>query len=151
MEKNFTMINYKKVRDVKDPEIANEHDAGIDFFVPNGDQRYYLKSGESVQIKSGIHMEIPPGYVGLFRNKSSMGVKGIILGADVVDSGYTGEITINVHNISNEIKLITGGQKLVQMLILPKPKLALMQQSKDYEIKDFGSARGNKGFGSSGS
>jgi len=150
MNENFKLINYKILRDVKEPNIANLHDAGIDLFVPKEYEVISLGSNSSVKIHSGIALEIPPNMVGMICNKSSMGILGLVVGANIIDSGYTGEIIIDVHNISANIRHIHPNQKLVQLLLLPKPQIVLNKQPDNYVLNDFGSNRKDKGFGSSG-
>ena len=53
------------------PERAHECDAGADLFTP----RYaFVKPGQSATIDTGVHIEIPDGYVGLVKAKSGLNV-----------------------------------------------------------------------------
>jgi len=163
-------IHYAKVRQVKDPVRAHDFDAGIDFFVPNGDDAFYYENGnraakkqlieialcpnESALIPSGIKMEIAPGFVAIFRNKSFVASeKHIVCGADIIDSFYDGEIHIDVHNIGNNVEVIRKGMKIIQMLIVPvvHVKLECVDEKElydEYNLED--AIRGVGGFGSTG-
>lgn len=171
-------LKYCKVREVKSPCRAHEFDAGIDFFVPsnlslevmkdkfkitgcevetevddNGFVKcFMLKPNESVLIPSGIKVKIPDGYMLQYHNKSGIASKrGLLIGANTVDIGYSGECHLNLHNVSNFTQIISAGDKIAQGIMV---KIGFHQPE---EVKDehelYGdetSARGEGGFGSSG-
>ncbi len=143
-------VKFKKVREVKTPTRANPTDAGIDFFIPDDYPSFTLLPGESVNIPSGVKLEIPPCFAGIFMNKSGVAKKGLVVGACVVDCGYQGEVHLNIHNVSLNNFVLNPGQKITQLLIMPVSNAGLEQVSEDYEFDDFGSDRGIGGFGSSG-
>ena len=144
-------VNFIKIRDVKTPNRANDTDAGVDFFVPNDSKPILLNHGESVNIPSGIQVEVPKNYALVFFNKSGLGKKGLVVGAQVVDCGYTGEVHLNVWNVSNNQITIHPGTKLVQAIIMPIGIFQFTEKPKQYNMNTYGSSRGSKGFGSSGS
>tara|TARA_R110001583_G_scaffold11297_3_gene51383 strand:- start:569 stop:901 length:333 start_codon:yes stop_codon:yes gene_type:complete len=45
--------------------------------------------------------------------------KSLIVGAHIVDSGYDGEIFIDIHNIGNEVQYIVTGDKIAQLVLVP--------------------------------
>lgn len=141
---------FTKTREVKNPSKGTPGSAGFDFFVPNDHPSIIINPGQSVNIPSGIKVLIPNGYAGIFFNKSSVGSKGVIVGACVVDSDYRGEVHLNVHNVSDRSVKFDPGQKLVQMILIPvHPSNATMVTEETY--KSFGStSRGSGGFGSTG-
>lgn len=110
-----------KVRDVKTPERGTSLSAGLDFFVPNDwPGETCLLPGEDVNIGSGIHVQVPHGYMLAAFNKSGVALKkGLQVGATVVDEDYQGEIHLHVRNISNDLQTIKPGEKLVQMILIP--------------------------------
>jgi len=136
----------KTNKDVTSPQRAYETDAGIDFFIPLD---LVLRAGESACVASGIKVIIPTGYCGIFFNKSSIGKKGLLVGAQVVDSSYRGEVHIDIHNVSNESVEIHKNEKIVQMIVLPiyLEKIEQIQQS---EFDNYKTERADKGFGSTG-
>ena len=140
-----------KIRDVKTPIRANLTDAGIDFFIPNDyDDKTELFPGESCLIPSGIKVDVPEGYALIAFNKSGVATKkGLHVGACVVDHGYQGEVHINLTNVSAEDQTLGAGDKIVQFILLPlgDPLVELVEENNLYESK---SARGDGGFGSSG-
>ncbi len=144
------MIRFKKCREVKSPSRGNPLDAGVDFYVPDKHPCVRIKPGESVNIPSGIKIEILPNTVGLFLNKSGIARKGLIVGAQVIDCGYTGEVHLSLHNIGTEEVIIGPGQKVAQMLIMPVSVCDLTEMGVNYEIRTFDSTRGEGAFGSTG-
>lgn len=142
---------FSKTRDVKTPTRGTDQSAGLDFYIPYDAERIVIEPGKSINIGSGIKMEIPKGYAGVFFNKSGVGVKGVFVGACVVDSDYRGEIHLNVHNVSDQPRVFDPGQKLVQMVILPINMIDLREMSSENFDHYCGKTqRGSGGFGSTG-
>jgi len=140
------------------PRRANPGDAGMDFFVPKHtweNSICELAPGARVLIPSGIKMEVPAGWAMIFFNKSGITNKfGLIVGAQVVDHGYTGEIHINVINTNNENPVyIDEGDKLVQGVMIPVGLHQLVETDlKDMYAEDrmIKGDRGDGAFGSTG-
>lgn len=142
---------FAKTRDVKTPTRGTEESAGLDFYIPFDQEKIVIDPGCSINIPSGIKMEIPRGYAGVFFNKSGVGVKGVFVGACVVDSDYRGEVHLNVHNVSSVPQVFMPGQKLVQMVILPVNMLEMREIPVVNFDESLGSTkRGSGGFGSTG-
>ncbi len=135
--------------------IARAHatDAGIDFYVPLDFSGVVLAPGESVMIDSGIKVEVPFGYMGMFCNKSGIASKkNIIFGAHIVDSYYSGNVIINLHNIGNKNEEINAGDKIIQMVLVPIVPAIPEEVTEDslYEGLYIETVRGEKGFGATG-
>ena len=53
-------------------------------------------------------------------NRSSMAAKrGLVVGAHCIDSGYDGEVFIDLHNIGKEIQHVHPGDKIAQLVLVP--------------------------------
>ncbi len=140
-------MNYKKIRDVKNPNKAHTTDAGIDFFIPNDFNSVYLLPTESILIPSGIIVEIPTGYMGMFADKSGIATKySITIGAKIIDSDYRGEVHIDLHNIGNKKIILEPGMKIAQMIIIP----IWDGQPKQVDDISIDTERSSGGFGSTG-
>ena len=125
------------------PAYAHLGDAGMDFFAL---ERTIIKPGEYIAVKTGISIEIPKGYVGLFWDKSGLSIKnGLKLLGGVIDSGYRGEILIGITNLGKSEYVFEAGHKVAQMLIQKVESLEIVEVDK---LAD--TSRGNKGFGSTG-
>ena len=133
----------------KMPSRAHEYDAGLDIFAP---ESIILYAGNSVEVDTGVHIEIPVGYCGLLKSKSGLNVKHGITGEGVIDHGYTGSIRVKLYNNSRDEKMhfFEKGDKLIQLLIVPieTPELELVESIQELYGGD--TERGTNGFGSSG-
>ena len=133
----------------KMPTRAHEHDAGLDIYAP---ESIILYAGNSAEIDTGVHIEIPVGYCGLLKSKSGLNVKHGITGEGVIDHGYTGSICVKLYNNDRDSKLhfFEKGDKLIQLLIVPieTPELELVENVADLYGGE--TERGDNGFGSSG-
>ena len=119
---------YKLRTNAKLPVRAHRTDAGMDlFYCPNGNRgvcteengEYWIPARGSSLISTGLKTEIPEGYMLEIKNKSGISSKrGLIVGACVVDRGYTGEIFVNLHNPSDRTQTIHAGQKIAQAVFV---------------------------------
>ena len=126
----------------KMPTRAHELDAGYDIYSREDAVIFQNASGK---FDTGVHMEIPAGYVGFLKSKSGLNVKSGIQSEGVIDAGYTGSICVKLYNHGSKAVEIKKGQKISQLVILPiiTPKLEQVDSLEETE-------RGNGGFGSSG-
>jgi len=105
-----------------DPQRANPSDAGLDvFYSPEqSNQAIAVEPGDSKVIPTGLRFGVPHGYMLEVKNRSSVAAKrSLIVGACVVDSGYDGEIFVNLHNIGKETQYVRGGDKIAQLVMIP--------------------------------
>jgi len=81
-------------------------------------------------IPTGYAWEIPPRYVGLIRDRSSLALAGLVTSAGVIDSDYRGEVKVLLTNTTNNPITIRAQQRIAQILlvkVLQEP-LAVVQQ-----------------------
>jgi len=45
--------------------------------------------------------------------------KSLIVGAHIIDSGYDGEVFIDLHNVGQEEQFICRGDKIAQLVMIP--------------------------------
>lgn len=129
------------------PVRGSEYAAGYDLF-SDIDSDVSIAPHETMLIGTGISVAIPDGYFGGIYARSGLSTKEGLRPANctgVIDSDYRGEIKVPVHNDSNEIRVISPNQKIAQMII--QPFLSVEFDEVD-SLDD--TARGNKGFGSTG-
>lgn len=126
----------------KVPTRAHETDAGLDIY---STVNTYVPPKGSIIIDTGVHIEIPVGYVGMLKSKSGLNVKHSITSEGVIDAGYTGSICVKLYNNSNEYFKVEKGDKISQLVILPilTPEIEIVESLEKTE-------RGNNGFGSTG-
>lgn len=141
-------LKFTKVRDVKSPSRANFHDAGLDFYIPNDFQSKILYPNTDILIPSGIKIEVPENHMALFLNKSGVSTKKkLVVGAQVIDVGYEGEVHIHLFNIGSEPIDINPGDKIIQLVLVPI-SIGVPQECKIENMYENKSNRGEGGFGS---
>lgn len=136
------------------PRRSNPSDAGLDiFFSPLNNEEVRAVPGQSVVLETGLKFGVPHGYMLEVKNRSSVASKrSLLVGACVIDSGYSGEVKINLHNVGNEVQTIKPGDKIAQIVMVPvvhfRPCLTDEQElySSPITISD----RADGGFGSTG-
>lgn len=124
------------------PEFAHKTDAGADLRSP---VEAVVPAHGSVVIDTGVHVEIPEGYVGILKSKSGLNVKHDLIGTGTIDSGYSGSIRVKLYNLGDNDYQIMRGDKIIQMVILPCGYCEFTQVEKFAETE-----RGDGGFGSTG-
>lgn len=142
--KDFHQLNVVRVSpDATLPTRAHPDDAGLDLY---GLEEFVLSPGQGKVARTGIALALAEGYVGLVADRSSMAKKGIKTAGGVIDAGYRGEIQVVLWNISAEPVQCRAGERIAQLLILPVATPAV----KEVDAFDHDTARGTKGFGSTG-
>ena len=133
------------------PIRAHTTDAGIDlFFCPEDNVSITLPSLSSGLFPTGVKIQVPENCMLQVMNKSGIAAKrGLIVGACVVDEGYTGEVFVNLHNVGKEPQTIHPGQKVAQGVFVRIEKPILIEVSQD-KIYDKNTSRGAGSLGSTG-
>lgn len=127
------------------PEKAHDADAGYDL---RAREDAILDDCvlDGVVFDTGVHVEIPKGYVGYVQSKSGLNVRyGIICPTGTIDSGYTGSIKVKLYNLGSFGYAFMKGDKIAQLIIQPIADTELVQVDSLNETE-----RGDNGFGSSG-
>lgn len=124
------------------PQRAHDTDAGLDLRTPVD---AYVRAGGSTVIDTGVHIQLPPGTVGMLKSKSGLNTKDGIVSEGVIDEGYTGTILVKLYNHGTEAKQFSRGDKITQLVVLPVLYVKVEQAE---EIQ--GGPRGDNGYGSTG-
>ena len=97
-------------------------------------------------VRTGISVEIPPGHVGLIRDRSGLAAKhGVFVLGGVIDSDYTGEVKVLLSKAGEGALNIQPGDRVAQLVIVTCPAFEVL------EVDSLGeTARGENGFGSTG-
>ena len=124
------------------PVRAHDTDAGADLRSP---VETVVPARGSRVIDTGVHIQLPHGFVGMLKSKSGLNVKHGITSEGVIDEGYTGPIKVKLYNHGDEPYRIERGDKVTQLVIIPCEYV-------DFDLVDDleDSERGNEGFGSTG-
>lgn len=127
------------------PGRAYSGDAGLDL---SSCERVELAPGERALVPTGLAVAIPEGYAGFVQPRSGLATKhgiSIVNTPGLVDSGYRGELLVNLVNTDkSEPFVVEPGMRIAQLVILPIPELELVEVD---ELPE--SERGVRGFGSS--
>jgi dUTP pyrophosphatase len=127
------------------PARAYSGDAGLDL---SSCERVELAPGERALVPTGLAVAIPEGYAGFVQPRSGLAAKhgiSIVNTPGLVDSGYRGELLVNLVNTDpRDAFVVEPGMRIAQLVILPIPELELVEVD---ELPE--SERGVRGFGSS--
>ena len=128
------------------PAYAYPGDAGLDLRSTIGCR---LAPGQRAMIATGLQLAIPDGFAGFVLPRSGMAARhglSLVNTPGLIDSQYRGEIVLIAINLDSKTEVeIKRGDRLAQLVILPVPKLRLI------EVDQFADTeRSDKGFGSSG-
>ena len=97
---------------------------------------------ETKVVKLGFGIDIPNGYTGRMQVRTSIARKGIMIQGCAIDAGFTGELSMILHNISNEVFIWHEGDRLGYIEVYPVVY-------PDF-VESLGEKRGDKAFGSTG-
>jgi dUTP pyrophosphatase len=124
------------------PEYATDGAAGADL---RAAEAVTVPPGARAAVGTGIHLEIPPGHVGLVWPRSGLAVRhGIDTLAGVIDSDYRGEVKVVLVNHGTEAFGIAAGDRIAQLLVQPVARVRFVREGLA------GTSRGVGGFGSTG-
>jgi dUTP pyrophosphatase len=142
-------VNFLKLEhSVGTPTYATEGSSGFD--LPAAIQiPITLKSGEWVQIPTGLVFEIPASFEGQIRARSGLAHKygiTVLNGIGTIDSDYREEVKVLLINHGQSDFEVGPGQRIAQLVIAPVNKATLVEIL-NTSLSD--SSR-NGGFGSSG-
>jgi dUTP pyrophosphatase len=119
--------------------------AGYDVF---SIENVIIEPGTRKLVKTGISVEIPDYYYLRVAPRSGLSVRGIDVGAGVVDSTYRGEINVLLINNSGEEFIVEEGDRIAQIIMERCGNSDIYVVEEDDELSM--TERGENGFGSSG-
>jgi len=139
--RSYTTIKIKCRADLM-PTRAHTTDAGYDLRAVEG---VTLLPGNYAVIKTGVSLELPPGWEAQVRGRSGLATRGIFAHLGTIDSGYRGEIAVILLNIGGKGWVVKAGDRIGQLVFSKVPETELVRVD---ELGD--SDRGSAGFGSTG-
>tara|TARA_Y100000310_G_scaffold160778_1_gene160647 strand:- start:1498 stop:1923 length:426 start_codon:yes stop_codon:yes gene_type:complete len=139
------MLKFKRLHnDAVIPQRAHSGDAGMDVYSID-DITIHPRS--DILVGLGLACEFPSDYVLMGCNKSGRSTKlKLDKGAEVIDSGYRGEIHVHLFNHSDKTVFIGKGEKIAQLILFP------IWNGQPEEVTELSenTDRGTGGFGSTG-
>ena len=149
------IIRYSKVREgVTTPTRSNPSDAGLDvYFCPEQEAaNWRMQPGDSKIFPTGLKFEVPHGYMLEVKNRSGMAaLRSLVVGACVVDSGYEGEVFINLHNIGSSTEHVKKGTKIAQLVLTPVIHFRPQETAPEALYNEYPMTISDRGDGSLGS
>lgn len=143
------ILKYKKLNEKAIvPTRGSAYAAGYDLYATTTYGSLHIPSGGTDKIGTGIAVEIPEGYFGAIFARSGLATKRGLRPANcvgVVDSDYTGEVIVALHNDSENCETVHDGDRIAQLVIIPYLDCEFVEVE---ELQD--TDRGCGGFGSTG-
>jgi dUTP pyrophosphatase len=126
------------------PSYSREGDAALDLTAVDITINE-LEDNTIAEVKLGIAVEIPKGYVGLIYPRSSIVNKNCLFAnsVGVIDSNYRGELMMKFFTGYDFAYIV--GDRVGQLMIIPYPTIEFEEVEELSETN-----RGDQGFGSSG-
>ncbi len=128
------------------PSYAHPGDAGADLYAA---EDAVIQPGERKLVRTGVAIALPEGFVGLVHPRSGLAVKQgltVLNAPGTVDSGYRGEILVNLINHDRvNIAKVVRGDRIAQLVVQRVERAHFHGVEK---LSD--SARGTGGHGSTG-
>ena len=131
------------------PRYMSEGAAGMDLAAAV-DAPLTLAAGGRAIVPTGLALEIPSGFEGQVRPRSGLAAKHGVTVANApgtIDSDYRGELKVILVNLGAAPHVIARGDRIAQLVIAPVVQARM--ELVDGALAE--SARGENGFGSSGS
>ena len=142
------------------PVKAHEEDACYDLFarsyatpedLETEKEAIYLAPGQRCLVRTGVFLQMEPGWEALVRPRSGNALKQgitILNTPGTIDAGYRNEIGVILHNAGQRMLELAKGMKIAQIAFRPIPqhKMVLVSRA-DF---DADTARSLNGFGSTG-
>jgi dUTP pyrophosphatase len=128
------------------PDYAHPGDAGADLRIAHD---VAIVPGERMLVGTGIALEIPDGWVGLVHPRSGLAARHgltIVNAPGTIDSGYRGEIQVNLLNTDRRATIRLRRGDAIAQLVLQRVGRASFEVAEELSV----SARGEGGHGSSG-
>ncbi len=131
--------------DLPVPAYAHPGDAGADLLAAEAAE---IPAGGWVIVRTGIAIALPDGYVGLVHPRSGLAARlgvTVLNAPGTVDSGYRGEIRVNLINHGPAPAKIERGDRIAQ-LVVQRVERAAFAVTDTLDV----TSRGAGGHGSTG-
>ena len=143
-----SMVKYKKLNSKAIvPTQGSAAAAGSDLYAVLDTDSIVIASHETAKIGTGLAIELPKFTFGAIFARSGLATKQGLRPANcvgVVDSDYRGEIIVALHNDTNEDRIISNGDRIAQLVVIPYTPIFFIED----DLTD--TERGEGGFGSTG-
>ena len=137
-------LNFLKLsKNAESPEYALDSDVGFDL---KAIEDVSIFPFEQKEVRTGIVIEVPKGYVGLVRDRAGIVQKmNVHTVAGTFDSGFRGEVSIILVNMNDKTVEIEKGMRIAQIILMPVVRAKIIEVKKLSDTE-----RGERSFGSTG-
>ena len=124
------------------PSRKSDEAAGYDIC---SNEDTLVPAGKNCLVSTGLSMQCPYGTYARVAPRSGLAVKGIHVGAGVIDRDYRGEVKVLLTNLSDGDFTISKGDRIAQIVLekIDTPEPTVVESLED-------TTRGDGGFGSTG-
>jgi dUTP pyrophosphatase len=140
-------VSYFKVNllnvSAKTPKKADIGSAGYDIYSVDD---IAIEAHERKLVSTGISVEIPKYYYLRVAPRSGLSLKGIDVGAGVIDSSYRGEVKVLLINNSDKVYFVQQGDRVAQLIMERCSNTNIIVSDEQLSATE----RGESGFGSTG-
>lgn len=133
-------------QDLPVPQVAHPGDAGVDLCTAVDAE---IAPGQRVLLPTGVAIALPDGYAGFVHPRSGLATRSgltVVNAPGTVDAGYRGELKVGLVNLDPvDTVSLRRGDRIAQLVVqrVTRPRF--------HEVERLpGSARGDGGFGSTG-
>ncbi len=144
---NVAIKQLAHAKDLALPHYASTQAAGMDLRAAVTEPQT-LGSGQRLLIPTGLCIALPEGYEAQIRPRSGLALRHgltVLNSPGTIDADYRGELQVLLINHGEQDFVIQRGERIAQMIIA-----AFTQVSWQLSDNLADSARGEQGFGSSG-
>ena len=142
-------IAVKKLKEnAKLPKSGSPQAAGYDLYACSGNGITKIAPHTTAMIGTGLAAAVPEGYFGGLFARSGLAAKQGLRPANcvgVLDSDYRGEITIALHNDTDEVREVEDGERIAQLVVMPYLAVSF-EETEELDLTE----RGEGGFGHTG-
>jgi dUTP pyrophosphatase len=104
-----------------------------------------IHPGARIRLPCGFAFEIPEGFEGQVRARSSLTDRGALCPTGTIDSDFRGVVSIPIWNLSPDVIEISQGDRIATFVIGPAPQ-ARIEEAEELSA----TVRGAGGYGSTG-
>ena len=127
------------------PYRKYDTDAGWDLYVCDDK---IIAPGHTVDVHTNVRIRMPEGlFARIVGRSSTLRLHGLVINEGIIDTDYTGELFICVHNVGSIPFHAVCGMRLAQ-IIFQRVESAEWTEVEEFIIAD--DTRGTAGFGSTG-
>ena len=131
------------------PTYAHEGDAGADL---TSAETVTIPAGQRALVGTGVRLQLPEHSVGLVCSRSGLAHNAgvfVLNAPGIIDNGYTGEIKVNLMNLSDKDYTIKAGDRIAQ-LVMQRSIQVNFHPVEEAVFNELVTERGEGGHGSSG-